>query len=72
MAKQLKRNNQKGMFEHNIGFTSKQGDTDNVFVKTPKFKLTKKEACKLVDKKRKGTGIKCKKVFRDEITGVPF
>jgi len=64
----LKRN--KKLFEHRIGYISTQGDNDTQYVKTPKFKLTKKEACRLVNKKQKA--YKCKKVYRDEITGVPF
>ena len=66
----LKRN--KKLFEHRIGYISTQGDNDTVYIKTPKFKLKKSEACRLVNRKRKGTGYRCKKVYRDEITGVPF
>lgn len=56
-------------YEHGISYISTQGDNDTVYVKSNKFKLTKKEACRLVNKKRKGTNYKCKKVYRDKITG---
>lgn len=62
----------KRKYEHRIGYISTQGDNDTVYVKSSQFKITKKEACRLVNKKRKGTGYKCKKVYRDEITGVPY
>jgi len=55
------------LYEHRIGYISTQGDNDTTYIKTPKFKLTKKESCSLVSKKRKGTGYKCKKVYRDEV-----
>ena len=57
----------KKIYEHRIGYISTQGDNDTTYVKSPKFKLTKKESCKLVTKKRKGTGYVCKKVYRDEV-----
>lgn len=66
----LKRN--KGLFEHRLWYKSTQGDSDTVYVKSPKIRLTKKEACKLINKKRKGTGMRCKTIKRDEITGVSF
>ena len=56
----------KKIYEHRIGYISTQGDDDTTYVKTPKFKLTKKQACRLVTKKRKGA-YKCKKVYRDEV-----
>lgn len=60
----------KKLYEHRIGYISTQGDDDTVYVKSPKIKLTKKEACKLATKKRKGTGYKCKKVYRDELMNI--
>lgn len=54
-------------YEHRIGYISTQGDNDTTYVKSNKFKLSKKEACRLVNKKRKRNGYKCKRVYRDEL-----
>ena len=64
---QVKPNRKSKIYEHRVNYTSTRGEKDVVYVKSNKFPLSKKEACKLATKKRKGTGYKCKKVNTIEI-----